>query len=173
MAVLPTTLQQGTYNYVIPPLLTVDSTAEVPCFVLWCSWRHTLRSVYREHNYLRTPRPTRIATHQRALCCVENWQGFKPPGTRVYEYKRGARTFSVYRATGEDPGVCEYHDRAQCLAPWFIEGEVVEIGSLSLDLFSSSGVYRTDGLMMLHSSIFPKIGCTVLLFRICRWQQTV
>lgn len=82
---------------------------------------------------LRSPRPTRKATHQRALCCAENWQDFKPPGTRVYEYKRGARTFSVYRATGEDPGVCEYHDRAQCLAPWFIEGEIVEIGRLSLE----------------------------------------
>ncbi|CAM9207078.1 unnamed protein product [Ectocarpus sp. 6 AP-2014] len=46
---------------------------------------------------------------------------FKPPGARVYEYSRGGTTFSVYKATGEDPGVCEYHARAQCLAPWFIE----------------------------------------------------
>ncbi|CAM9543885.1 unnamed protein product [Laminaria digitata] len=46
---------------------------------------------------------------------------FKPPGARVFEYKRGATTFSVYRATGEDPGAGDYHARAQCLAPWFIE----------------------------------------------------
>ncbi|CAM9198976.1 unnamed protein product [Scytosiphon promiscuus] len=46
---------------------------------------------------------------------------FKPPGARVHEYKRGKKTFSVYRATGDDPGACEYHERAQCLAPWFIE----------------------------------------------------
>ncbi|CAN0554946.1 unnamed protein product, partial [Ectocarpus sp. 12 AP-2014] len=48
---------------------------------------------------------------------------FKPPGARVYEYSKGGTTFSVYKATGEDPGACEYHARAQCLAPWFIESE--------------------------------------------------
>ena len=41
----------------------------------------------------------------------------------MHEYNRGQKTFSVYRATGEDPGACEYHERAQCFAPWFIEGE--------------------------------------------------
>ncbi|CAM9355985.1 unnamed protein product [Ectocarpus fasciculatus] len=46
---------------------------------------------------------------------------FKPPGARVYEYSREGTTFSVYKATGEDLGACEYHARAQCLAPWFIE----------------------------------------------------
>ena len=46
-----------------------------------------------------------------------------PPGTRVHEYKKNSKTFSVYRATGEDPGAREYHGRAQCLAPWFIECE--------------------------------------------------
>ena len=44
----------------------------------------------------------------------------------MFEYKRGVTTFSVYRATGEDPGAGEYHARAQCLAPWFIEGEHAE-----------------------------------------------
>ncbi|CAM9210043.1 unnamed protein product [Hapterophycus canaliculatus] len=48
-------------------------------------------------------------------------QDFKPPGARIHEYKREKKTFSVYRATGDDPGACEYHERAQCLAPWFIE----------------------------------------------------
>eukprot|EP00752_Nemacystus_decipiens_P005203 g4722.t1 len=48
-------------------------------------------------------------------------RGFNPPGARVHGYNRGQKTFSVYRATGEDPGACEYHERAQCLAPWFIE----------------------------------------------------
>lgn len=50
-------------------------------------------------------------------------QGFKPPGNRVHEYHKNSKAFSVYRAAGDDPGAREYHDRAQCLAPWFIECE--------------------------------------------------
>lgn len=41
----------------------------------------------------------------------------------MHAYKRNGCSFAVYRATGEDPGACEYHDRAQSLAPWFIESE--------------------------------------------------
>lgn len=41
----------------------------------------------------------------------------------MHEYKRGKKTFGVYCTTGEDPGAHEYHDRAQSLAPWFIESE--------------------------------------------------
>lgn len=58
-----------------------------------------------------------------ALLCARFRQEFKPPGRRVHEYRRGTKSFAVYRATGEDSGACDYHDRAQSLAPWFIERE--------------------------------------------------
>lgn len=41
----------------------------------------------------------------------------------MHEYERGKKTFAVYHTMGEDPGAHEYHDRAQSLAPWFIESE--------------------------------------------------
>lgn len=79
-------------------------------------------------------------------------KGFYPPGARVHGYNRGQKTFSVYRATGEDPGACEYHERAQCFAPWFIEGRA----GLSFGALFVFSVFRTvvvcQGLVRLHNS---------------------
>jgi histone acetyltransferase 1 len=43
------------------------------------------------------------------------------PGSLVHSYDRDSGKYEVYRAVGTDTGACDYHDRAQRLALWYIE----------------------------------------------------
>lgn len=90
----------------------------------------------------------------------------------MFEYKRGATTFSVYRATGEDPGACEYHARAQCLAPWFIEGErakhsiLLECGSLS-GCFCAFRLRTTSAALARFQKLCAAVrSCVIIYFSV-------
>lgn len=111
-----------------PHLLSRQSViCRQTCGLVWCIRKMTPKictisrtcTVYASHARMGS---ICSSTNHHSGCVRGTRQGFKPPGARVHEYKRRAKTFSVYRATGEDPGACEYHGRAQCLAPWLIEG---------------------------------------------------
>jgi histone acetyltransferase 1 len=101
----------------------------------------------------------------------------------VHSYARNSGNYEVYRAVGTDTGACEYHDRAQRLALWYIETAngiditddrweiyyIVKVVPIQHDSNSSSSTTAMQQLLVGYFTVFNfRNSFTGVHMRICQ-----